>query len=49
MITKNDVVLITGGTGFTGTYLVKKLCDSGAMVRVLAREVSNRTQFEGLP
>lgn len=49
MITKNDVVLITGGTGFTGTYLVKKLCESGAVVRVLARQASHRTQFEGLP
>ena len=49
MITKSDVVLITGGTGFTGSYLVKNLCATGAQVRVLARQVSDRSQFEGLP
>ncbi len=49
MIDNNDIVLVTGGTGFTGVHLVKALCDTGATVRVIARASSNRTALEGLP
>ncbi|NIQ18340.1 MAG: NAD-dependent epimerase/dehydratase family protein, partial [Candidatus Aenigmarchaeota archaeon] len=28
-------ILITGGTGFVGSYLTKRLIDGGAFVRVL--------------
>lgn len=33
----NDPVLVTGATGFIGSYLVRELVDSGARVRVLVR------------
>lgn len=49
MISNQDTVLITGGTGFTGSYLVRALCATGAVVRVVARASSNRDQFSDLP
>ncbi len=41
-------VLVTGGTGFTGSVLTKKLVALGLDVRVIARESSDITSFEGL-
>lgn len=49
MITKDDIILVTGGTGFTGVNLVKKLCATGAQIRVIARPSSNRAQLDELP
>ena len=49
MINSNDVILITGGTGFTGVHLVKALCETGATIRVIARASSNRGELEDLP
>ena len=49
MINSNDVILITGGTGFTGAHLVKALCETGATIRVIARASSNRGELEDLP
>jgi nucleoside-diphosphate-sugar epimerase len=49
MISKQDTVLITGGTGFTGGYLVRALCATGARVKVVARPSSDRKQFADLP
>ena len=49
MIKQGDIVLVTGGTGFTGVHLVKSLCNAGATVRVIARASSQRTALEGLP
>lgn len=43
-----DTVLVTGGTGFTGRYLLKALCATGAQVRVIARASSNRDGLEDL-
>lgn len=49
MISKDDVVVVTGGTGFTGVNLVRKLCATGATVRVIARASSNRAPLADLP
>jgi dihydroflavonol-4-reductase len=40
-IFKNQLVLLTGATGFTGQALCRKLVDAGARVRAVARETSN--------
>ena len=49
MINNKDIILITGGTGFTGVHLVKALCDTGATVRVIARASSDRSELQDLP
>ena len=48
-ISSNDVVLVTGGTGFTGQVLVRQLCDLGCTVRVIARPTSNIDNLKSLP
>ena len=45
MLGKGTRVLVTGGTGFTGTYLVKALCERGCDVRVIARPSSDLSAF----
>lgn len=45
-IDKNDIILVTGGTGFTGKHLVRKLCATGATLRVIARQQSSREGLE---
>ena len=42
-------VLVTGGTGFTGSHLVRYLLETGATVRVLARASSDKSQLAQLP
>jgi len=37
----NKIVLVTGGTGFTGTYMLKKLCSLGYTVRAIKRPTSD--------
>jgi nucleoside-diphosphate-sugar epimerase len=49
MLGKTDIVLVTGGTGFTGTVLVQRLCELGCEVRVIARAKSDRSLLSGLP
>lgn len=42
-------VLVTGGTGFTGSRLIRRLIKEGASVRAIARRSSNIAPFDGLP
>jgi len=44
-----EPVLVTGATGFSGSVLVRKLCERGARVRAIARSSSNRDSLQGLP
>ena len=41
-------ILITGGTGFVGIPLVKKLIELGHELKLLVRETSDISPFEGL-
>jgi len=41
-------ILITGGTGFIGIHLVKKLHELGHKLKLLIRESSNTAPFKGL-
>ena len=40
---------VTGGTGFVGSMVVRKLVEAGHSVRVLARPTSDLRQLKGLP
>ncbi|WP_254174514.1 NAD-dependent epimerase/dehydratase family protein [Planktothrix pseudagardhii] len=42
-------VLVTGGTGFTGSVLLRKLVNQGVSVVAIARPTSNLKPFEGMP
>jgi len=42
-------ILITGGTGFVGGYLVRALGGQGDRCRCLVRPTSDRSKLEGLP
>ena len=42
-------ILVTGGTGFIGNHIVRRLCAEQLPVRVLARATSPRGCLESLP
>lgn len=48
MLGQEDIVLVTGGTGFTGRVLVRKLCALGCKVRVIARQSSQPGDLQDL-
>lgn len=43
------MILVTGGTGFVGRNIVKKLVQEGQQVRCLVRKTSNRRVLDDLP
>jgi dihydroflavonol-4-reductase len=45
---KGSRVLVTGATGFTGSWLTRKLVEQGLDVVAIARPTSNTQQFDGL-
>ena len=46
---RNAKVLVTGASGFTGSVLVRRLCEIGANVRAIARKSSSITHLSDLP
>jgi dihydroflavonol-4-reductase len=44
-----DVTVVTGGTGFVGAAVVRRLVSAGHRVRVLARPNTSRRLLSGLP
>jgi len=48
-MTPGATVLVTGGTGFTGRHLLRRLVERGMRVRATARETSSREGLEELP
>ncbi len=45
----NKIVLVTGGTGFTGNYMLKKLCSLDYQVRAIKRPSSDISGLSDLP
>jgi len=41
-------ILVTGGTGFIGIHLVKRLSDLGHKLKLIIRETSDISPFDGL-
>ncbi|HTO83261.1 MAG TPA: hopanoid-associated sugar epimerase [Methylomirabilota bacterium] len=48
-VLSSERILVTGGTGFIGSAVVRALLDLRANIRVLARPTSDRRNLAGLP
>ncbi len=48
MLATNDEVLVTGGSGFVGSAVLRALAGRGVRLRALARATSSRVNFEGV-
>ena len=42
---ENSIVLVTGATGFTGSYLIHKLLKQNVQIRVIARPSSRAEEL----
>ena len=42
------MILVTGATGYTGRFLIRRLVERGRRVRCLVRPDSERTELDGL-
>ena len=43
-INKKKPVLVTGGNGYVGSWVVQKLLDKGLTVHVTVRDITNNTK-----
>jgi uncharacterized protein YbjT (DUF2867 family) len=48
-IPANTLILVTGATGFTGSWLVKKLIQAGIRVRAIRRPTSKTEALSAFP
>ncbi|MCF8229312.1 MAG: aldehyde reductase [Bacteroidales bacterium] len=45
---ENRKIMVSGGTGYIGSWVVKELLEKGYKVRLTSRNTSNKTKFEHL-
>ncbi len=45
---KGKKVLVTGGTGYIASHMIKLLLEEGCLVRASVRNLKNKKKYEGL-